>query len=106
VLGSGCAFQARHIPDDVPGKTELYPDPDEWINGGDSVVVAPGGKIAAGPMHNEVGILYADVELEKIGAAKRSLDTVGHYSRPDIFQLRVNDAPLKPVEFGAEIKRS
>ncbi len=99
VLGSGCAFQARHIPDAVPGKAELYPNPEEWVNAGDSVVVAPGGKIVAGPLHNELGILYADVDLERIGPARRSLDIVGHYARPDIFQLHVNTARLKAVEF-------
>ena len=36
-----------------------------------------------------------------MGAAKRSLDTVGHYSRPDLFQLHVNTEALRPVEFGA-----
>jgi nitrilase len=101
VLGSGCAFQARHIPDAVPGKAELYANADEWVNAGDSVVVAPGGKIVAGPLHNELGILYADIDLERIGVARRSLDTVGHYSRPDIFQLHVNTEPLKPVKFNA-----
>jgi len=101
VLGSGCAFQARHIPDAVPGKAELYSNPEEWVNSGDSVVVAPGGKIVAGPLHNELGILYADIDLELVGAARRSLDTVGHYSRPDIFQLHVNTGPLRPVEFNA-----
>jgi nitrilase len=71
------------------------------VNAGDSVVVAPGGKIVAGPLHNELGILYADVDLERNGIARRSLDTVGHYSRPDIFQLHVNTAPLRPVAFSA-----
>jgi nitrilase len=100
VLGSGCAFQARHLPDRVPGKAELYPDAGEWINPGDSVVVAPGGKIVAGPLHEELGILYADVDLERVGVARRTLDTVGHYSRPDLFQLHVNTRPQRPVEFG------
>jgi nitrilase len=104
VLGSGCAFQARHIPDAVPGKAELYSNADEWVNAGDSVVVAPGGKIVAGPLHNELGILYADIDLERVGVARRSLDTVGHYSRPDIFQLHVNTGPLRPVEFSASIR--
>ena len=99
VIGSGCAFQARDIPDAVPGKAELYPNPDEWINPGDSVVVAPGGKISAGPMRSELGILYADIDLEKIGIARRSLDVVGHYSRPDVFQLHVNTTQLRPVAF-------
>lgn len=104
VLGSGCAFQARHIPDAVPGKAELYANADEWVNAGDSVVVAPGGKIVAGPLHNELGILYADIDLERVGVARRSLDTVGHYSRPDIFQLHVNTGPLRPVEFSASTR--
>ena len=100
VLGSGCAFQARHITSAVPGTAELYADADEWVNAGDSVVVAPGGKIVAGPLHDELGILYADIDLEQVGAARRTLDTVGHYSRPDLFQLRVDTRPAKPVEFG------
>jgi nitrilase len=69
------------------------------VNPGDSVIVAPGGKIVAGPMHEEFGILSADMDLERIGMARRSLDVVGHYARPDIFQLHVNRKPLKPVEF-------
>lgn len=101
VIGSGCAFQGRHIPDDVPGKAELYSNADEWVNAGDSVVVAPGGKIVAGPLHDALGILYADIDLELVGVARRSLDTVGHYSRPDIFQLHVNTGPLSPVVFSA-----
>jgi nitrilase len=99
VLGSGCAFQAHHIPDSVPGKAELYPNADEWVNAGDSVIVSPGGKIVAGPLHNELGILYGDIDLERVGVARRSLDTVGHYSRPDIFRLHVNTESLRPVEF-------
>lgn len=100
VVGSGAAFQARELPDSVPGKAELYPNPDDWVNSGDSTVVAPGGKIAAGPMRRELGILYADIDLEQVGIARRSLDVVGHYSRPDIFQLHVNTIALKPVVFG------
>jgi nitrilase len=101
VAGGGCAFRAKDIPDAVPGKAELFPEPDEWVNPGDSVIVAPGGKIAAGPLHEEFGILYADIDLEHVGMARRSLDVVGHYSRPDVFQLRVNTKPLRPVEFAA-----
>ncbi len=99
VVGSGVALRGSDIPQDVPGKSDLYPNEDEWINPGDSVVIEPGGKIAAGPMRREVGILYAEIDLERVGIARRSLDVVGHYSRPDIFQLHVNTSTLKPVEF-------
>lgn len=99
VLASGTAFRGRDIPDDFPGKSELYPNSEEWVNMGDSLIVDPSGKIVAGPMRREFGILYADVDLERAGVAKRTLDVVGHYARPDVFQLRVNRDPLRPVEF-------
>jgi nitrilase len=99
VISAGCALRASDIPDSLPGKAELFKDPDEWINPGDSVVVAPGGKIAAGPLHEELGILYANVDLERVGMARRSLDVVGHYARPDLFRLEVNNTVLAPVNF-------
>lgn len=101
VIGSGCAFQGRHVPDAIPGKAEMYSDPDAWINSGDSMIVAPGGDIIAGPLHDELGILYADLDLERVGSARRSLDVVGHYARPDIFRLHVNNERLVPVDFSA-----
>ncbi|HUF19594.1 MAG TPA: carbon-nitrogen hydrolase family protein [Burkholderiales bacterium] len=102
VIGSGMAFRGSDIPGDLPGKAELYPNAEEWINPGDSIVIEPGGKIAAGPMRRETGILYADIDLERVGIARRSLDVVGHYARPDIFRLHVNTGRLKPVEFKAD----
>jgi nitrilase len=99
VIGSGCAFQGRHLPDAVPGKAELYPNSDAWVNSGDSVIVEPGGSIVAGPFHDELGVLYAELDLERVGVARRSLDIVGHYSRPDIFRLQVNNDRQTPVEF-------
>jgi nitrilase len=99
VVSCGSAFRGRDIPEGFPGQAELYPKPDEWVNPGDSVIVAPGGKIAAGPLHEEYGILYAELDLERVGMARRSLDVVGHYARPDLFQLHVDTRPRKPLEF-------
>ena len=99
VIGSGNAIKASDIPERFPGKPELYPDPEEWVNAGDSVIVAPGGEITAGPMRNEQAILYADVDKELAGIARRDLDIVGHYARPDIFKLHIDTKPQSPVEF-------
>ena len=99
VIGSGNALKASDFPEDFPGKADLYPDPDEWVNPGDSIVIAPGGEIVAGPMRNEQAILYAEVNKERVGIARRSLDVVGHYARPDIFKLHINTQPQSPVEF-------
>jgi nitrilase len=97
VLGSGCAFQGRDIAPAMPATAKLYDAPEEWINPGDSVVVAPGGKLVEGPLHEQHGLLYATIDLERVGQARRSLDVAGHYARPDIFQLQVNRRPQHPV---------
>jgi len=99
VIGSGCALRASDFADDFPDRSVLYPDPTEWVNPGDSVVIAPGGKIVAGPLRREVGILYSEIDIERVGIARRSLDIVGHYARPDIFHLRVDASERRPAEF-------
>jgi hypothetical protein len=57
---------------------------------GDSVIIDPRGEIIAGPAKGET-ILLAQCSQEALLAAKSAIDLGGHYSRPDIFQLRVND---------------
>ena len=59
---------------------------------GGSVIVAPNGRILAGPMGAEEGILYADCNLEIGVLAKLRHDFAGHYNRPDVFQVHVNRA--------------
>jgi nitrilase len=101
VVGCGNLMRGSDIPSDFPDKENLYPDASEWVNPGDSVVIAPGGEIVAGPMHQETGILYCDVDVDKASIAKRALDVTGHYSRPDIFNLHVNNQPQSPVKFAS-----
>lgn len=73
-------IEAKQIED----KTTLFPDPQAWTNRGDSFVVAPGGEIVASPLRNEQGILFVEVDNQRTAIAKRALDIVGHYARPDI----------------------
>lgn len=99
VLGCSNLMKGSSIPDDFPEKEMLYPDQDEWVNPGDSVVIAPGGQLVAGPLRQQDGILFYDIDLDKAAIAKRALDVTGHYSRPDIFKLQVNTKPQSPIEF-------
>lgn len=74
--------------------------PRETIRGG-SVIVGPLGEVIAGPVYDAEAMLTADVSLDRIAEGKFDLDVVGHYARPDVFQLRVNEAPqaaVRPVE--------
>ena len=99
VIGCGNLMLGKDFPDDFPERSALYPDPDEWVNPGDSIVIAPGGEIINGPMREESGIMYSEIDLEKVIRARRALDVAGHYARPDIFTLQVNTKAQSPVSF-------
>jgi nitrilase len=100
VLACATCMQAKDVPDGFPERAHLYPDPEEWVHPGGSMVVDPTGTVVAGPMHQERGILYATCDLDRVAAARRTLDVAGHYNRPDVFELVVNRAPAKQVRFG------
>jgi len=82
------AIKMEDIPDQFEYK-KLYPEDRDWVNPGNSCIIAPNGKILAGPLEAEEGILYADIDLNDVVAAKRMFDVVGHYSRPDVFDFKV-----------------
>ena len=63
---------------------------------GESCIIDPQGRVIAGPLEGEE-ILIADCYEERILLAKAECDVAGHYSRPDVFQLRVNRAPHRRV---------
>jgi nitrilase len=99
VLSGAICAQAKDIPASFPQRSAVYPDPEEWLNSGDAVVVDPTGAIVAGPLHRERGILYADCDPARAAVARRSLDVVGHYARPDVFRLEVDRAARPPATF-------
>ena len=97
VVGVNSCLRASDVPESLPGRDEIYGDPDDWMSRGNTVIVAPGGKILAGPISEQEGILYAEVDLEAVRDSRREFDVVGHYARPDIFELHVDERAKKPV---------
>jgi nitrilase len=72
-------------------------DPDAVLIRGGSVIVSPFGEVLAGPVYGEDAVLTAELDLDEIARGKYDLDVTGHYARPDVFQLQVNEAPQRPV---------
>ncbi|MEX5726722.1 nitrilase [Rhodovulum iodosum] len=97
VIGCSTPLEASDIPEDTLYRAVLFPDPEEWINDGDAVVMKPFGGPVAGPMHREKGLLWAEIDPAAAAAARRKFDVTGHYARPDIFHLSVNRSPQRPV---------
>jgi len=87
VLGACQAFHKDDIPDALEFKEAYLSGVEGWINPGLSVIVDPDGKIVAGPLEAEEGILYADVDPDQLVGPRWQLDVAGHYARPDIFEL-------------------
>jgi nitrilase len=78
-------------------------DPDTIVTRGGSCVVDPFGDFLAGPNFEGEAILIAEIDRAQIIRGKYDLDVVGHYARPDIFQLHVDDRPKQPVTTHSEI---
>ncbi|MCY1512943.1 Nitrilase [compost metagenome] len=93
---SACQVQPSpaELGRDVPGWDAARP----LINGG-SVIVGPLGDVLAGPLRGKPGLLTAQVDTDELVRARYDFDVVGHYSRPDIFSLTVDERPRPPVQF-------
>lgn len=90
---SACQFIRRS---DFPESYEV-PCGDAVLMRGGSVIVHPLGKVLSGPNFEGECILTAEIDQDEIVRSKLDFDVVGHYARPDIFHLEVNDAPQSPV---------
>lgn len=64
---------------------------------GGSAIVGPLGRVIAGPVFDETSIVAAEIDLDEIARGKYDFDVVGHYARPDVFRLHVNEQPTPPV---------
>jgi nitrilase len=82
--------------------SELGNDPQQVASRGGSCIISPLGEILAGPNYEGEAILTADIDLSEIARGKFDFDAVGHYARPDIFRLVVNERPAPPVVFEKE----
>jgi nitrilase len=81
-------------------RLEALPGDDEdlLLKGG-SAVIGPDYRYVTEPLWEEPSIVYAELDLDCITEGHMLLDTDGHYSRPDVFRLEVNDKPQLNVTF-------
>lgn len=98
VLGCNQYVTKSMYPADLPGLEDLVNQPEGMCRGG-SAIVSPLGEVLAGPLFDQEGVLYADLDLAEVSRSRFDLDVVGHYDRPDIFQLTVNEQPLPAVHY-------
>lgn len=96
VLGCNQFLTKDMYPSDLEVLDELDEQPDVMCRGG-SAIISPFGEVLAGPLFDREGMLFAELDLSEVVRAKFDFDVVGHYARPDVFQLVVNERPAMPV---------
>jgi len=92
----GVESDALDILQAIPGESDL------WVMRGGSAVIGPDAGYVAGPVYDEACIVYADVDLDAVVEGHLTMDSDGHYARPDVFRLEVNDRPQHRVVFGSD----
>jgi len=90
VLGCNQYFEKSMYPNKY--RLLVENEPEVMCRGG-SIIVAPSGNIIAGPLFDKAGALQAQIDLDEIILSKLDFDPVGHYSRNDIFDLKVLNQP-------------
>jgi len=97
VLGCNQFVTRAMYPADLEGIEDLADQPEVLCRGG-SAVVSPLGEVLAGPLYDQEGTLFADLDLGAVARGKFDFDVVGHYGRPDVFRFVVNERPAWAVE--------
>ena len=73
--------------------------PDTILSRGGSCIVGPLGQVLAGPDFESETILTAEIDLDDLTRSRQDFDPVGHYARPDLFRLHVDETARSPVTF-------
>jgi nitrilase len=74
-------------PEDFPLRDEVAGI--EIVGRGGSAILGPDGSYLAGPLYDEEGILYADLDPARLDEERQRFDPAGHYHRPDVLSLTV-----------------
>ena len=90
VLGCNQFVKAGDFPEEYKLPTN---NPEDILCRGGSVIISPLGKIIEGPMFDQEGVLIAELDSKELVKSRLDFDPAGHYSRPDIFELKVKDQP-------------
>ncbi len=112
VVGVNPVLHIDQVPASFPNRDRLVPPAflahnGPWLEAGNTVIVGPGGDVLAGPVREREETLVADLDLGQVSVARRLLDPVGHYNRPDVFRLYVDTSPRPAVvEMSRDIRAS
>lgn len=96
VLAAASVLSKAALPADFELASDFATAPEMLLNGG-SAIIGPDAGYVVEPVYDREELLTAEVDLDRIAEEKMTLDVAGHYSRPDLFELKVNREKLTPI---------
>jgi len=107
VLSVSGLLRKSDIPMDLPYaellRLSVENEPNGVICNGGSAIAGPNGEWIVPPVINEEGLIFATLPFDKVLEERQNFDPVGHYSRPDLFQLRVNTSRQQVVKYSSKL---
>ena len=97
VLGCNQYVHRSMYPNDLEISEELDAWP-ETLSAGGTAIYGPLGEVLGEPLWNQAGIVYADLDMGAIHRSRFDFDVTGHYARPDVFSLIVDESAKHSVE--------
>ena len=97
VLGCNQYVTRDMYPKDLAIADELDVWP-ETLSAGGTAIYGPLGEVLGEPLWDQAGIVYADLDMRSIHRSRFDFDVTGHYARPDVFRLIVDESPKHPFE--------
>jgi nitrilase len=67
-----------------------------------TAIVSPEGVLLAEPLRAGEGLVIADLDMALIAKRKRMMDSVGHYARPELLSLVINDRPATTATYWSD----
>jgi nitrilase len=89
VIACGAIMRVQDLPGELEPIESLKKSADSLVLNGGSAIIGPDGSLLAGPVYDEEVILIADVDFARISEESLTLDVTGHYSRPDVFDVKL-----------------
>ena len=99
VISVASLMRKTDFPKDTPHLEAILAKAPETLANGGSCIAGPDGEWIIEPVLHQEGLIYQELDFNRVYEERQNFDPVGHYSRPDVTKLTVNRARQSTVEF-------
>lgn len=99
VLSVSGLMRPSDFPKDTPHLSAILENSEGFLANGGSCIAGPDGQWVVEPLTGEEKLIVAEINHRRVREERQNFDPSGHYSRPDVLQLRVNRQRQSPILF-------